>query len=122
MINRLLNNFCGFQSKKNIYKIIGRIISGRRNTGTVGARKDMLDCLLTAQSEDGTPKYSESFIADQVNVMLVAGVGTSATQLSFLLKYLVENPDVVLLLKVPKFSTLACLASQTTVVDQALQS
>lgn len=71
--------------------ILGRIISERINSGE--DRDDLLDMLLRARYEDGTPMSREELI-DEVMVLFTAGHETTANALGFTLFLLAKHPTL----------------------------
>ncbi|OZJ04584.1 hypothetical protein BZG36_02771 [Bifiguratus adelaidae] len=83
------------QSLALMHGIIEQVIAERKAAGPRGAgqERDLLDYMLTAQSEEGD-KLSDELIRDQVNTFLIAGHDTSANTLSFVLYELSRHPEI----------------------------
>lgn len=71
-------------------KILDSIIQERIDSGT--EKDDLLDMLLKARYEDGTP-MSRAQLIDEVLILFTAGHETTANALSFTLFLLAKNPD-----------------------------
>lgn len=67
------------------------IIEERRNSGQ--EKDDLLDMLLQARYEDGSPMSDEQLI-DEVLILFTAGHETTANALSFTLFHLAKHPDI----------------------------
>ena len=70
--------------------ILNGIIQERIDSGT--EKDDLLDMLLKARYEDGTP-MSRGQLIDEVLILFTAGHETTANVLSFTLYLLAQNPD-----------------------------
>jgi cytochrome P450 len=81
---------------------VGRVVAGRRaaarpgapadpGPGSAAAGGDLLDVLLTARAQDGSP-LTDDDIADEVATFLLAGHETSANTLSWSLALLSAHP------------------------------
>jgi cytochrome P450 len=71
---------------------VGRIIAARRDGGRPGSPGDLLDVLLTARAADGSP-LTDTEIADEVAIFMLAGHETSANTLSWSLALLSAYPS-----------------------------
>jgi len=72
--------------------IINTIIEQRRQSKET--HDDLLDMLLHAQYEDGTTMTNEQLI-DEILILFVAGHETTANALTFTLKLLAQNKDIL---------------------------
>lgn len=74
----------------------GLLVAQIRERRTAGEedRDDILQMLLAARHDDGTPMGDEE-ITDELMTLLVAGHETTASSLSFACNDLVRNPDVL---------------------------
>ncbi len=70
--------------------ILNGIIQERIDSGT--EKDDLLDMLLKARYEDGTP-MSRGQLIDEVLILFTAGHETTANALSFIFFLLAQNPD-----------------------------
>ena len=70
--------------------ILGRLIDARQ--AATGPRYDLLDMLLAARYEDGTPMSREQLI-DELLILFTAGHETTANALSFALFLLASHPE-----------------------------
>jgi cytochrome P450 len=71
--------------------LVRRLIAERRDPSAAAGRGDLLDILITARTEDGTPLTDEE-IAAEVATFLLAGHETSASALSWTLALLSAFP------------------------------
>jgi len=76
---------------KEAQALLGAIINERRDSGE--EKDDLLDMLLQAQYEDGTPMLQQQLI-DEVMILFAAGHETTANALSFTLFLLAKNPKI----------------------------
>ena len=72
-------------------KLLLEIIEERRTAGH--EKDDLLDMLLKARYEDGSPMYDEQLI-DEVLILFTAGHETTANALSFTLFLLASHPEI----------------------------
>ncbi|MDP5230623.1 MAG: cytochrome P450 [Cellulophaga sp.] len=72
-------------------EILSTLINTRRNSNL--EKDDLLDMLLQARYEDGTPMPQKQLI-DEVLILFTAGHETTANVLSFLLYLLAKHPEV----------------------------
>tara|TARA_R110002051_G_scaffold159536_2_gene230937 strand:- start:60148 stop:61476 length:1329 start_codon:yes stop_codon:yes gene_type:complete len=72
-------------------QLLGTLINNRRDSST--EKDDLLDMLLQARYEDGTPMPQKQLI-DEVLILFTAGHETTANVLSFLLYLLAKHPIV----------------------------
>ncbi|MGY8915975.1 MAG: cytochrome P450, partial [Flavobacteriales bacterium] len=72
-------------------KLLLEIIEERRNSGQ--EKDDLLDMLLKARYEDGSPMPDEQLI-DEVLILFTAGHETTANALSFTLYLLARHPEI----------------------------
>ena len=63
----------------------------------------MLGAILSNNEEEGKMKLSESQIADNIIGVIFAAHDTTASALTWLLKYLHDNPHLLEAVKVRKF-------------------
>ena len=77
---------------KESRSIINTIIDQRRESDD--EHDDLLDMLLSAKYEDGTTMTNEQLI-DEILILFVAGHETTANALTFTLKLLAQNKDVL---------------------------
>jgi len=71
-------------------QILGTLINNRRDA--ILEKDDLLDMLLQARYEDGTPMPQKQLI-DEVLILFTAGHETTANVLSFLLYLLAKHPE-----------------------------
>ena len=72
-------------------KLLLEIIEERRNSGQ--EKDDLLDMLLKARYEDGSP-MSDAQLIDEVLILFTAGHETTANALSFTLFLLASHPEI----------------------------
>ncbi|KAL5558000.1 hypothetical protein UlMin_034211 [Ulmus minor] len=81
----------GLQARKRILSIIEKEISERRR-GLGAYREDFLDILL---NQDDKASLSDSEIKDNILTMIIAGQDTTASAITWMVKFLDENQDVL---------------------------
>jgi len=79
------------QNSEESRRLINGIIEERLETG--GEKDDLLDMLLNARYEDGTPMSRKQLI-DEVLILFTAGHETTANALSFCLFLLAKHPEI----------------------------
>lgn len=67
----------------------------------VGEEKDLLSCLLSSKDENGGI-LSEEEIADNIIGVLFAAQDTTASAMTWILKYLNDHPKLLEAVKVPR--------------------
>lgn len=77
---------------KESQDIINSVIEKRRKS--VDEHDDLLDMLLKAQYEDGSTMTNKQLI-DEILILFVAGHETTANSLTFTLKLLAQNKDIL---------------------------
>lgn len=92
-----------FQARRRIIKILEKAIRERR--GSEAPCGDFLQRLLTEEEEDGDGRgvLSDAEIGDNILTMLIAGQDTTASAITWMVKFLDENPDVLQNLKVDSY-------------------
>ncbi|KAM5562360.1 abscisic acid 8'-hydroxylase 3 [Rosa sericea] len=88
----------GIQARDRMYAMLDSIISKRRNGE--GFQQDFLESLImkhskVAGSEDDKDKLTDKQLKDNVLTLLVAGHDTTTAALTWLIKFLGENPAVL---------------------------
>jgi cytochrome P450 len=78
--------------RAEVDKLIHRLVHARRSNGA-GERGDLLDLLLTAANQDGSP-MSEQQIRDNLMSMILAGHETTTGELAWAFQLLAHNPRV----------------------------
>lgn len=88
-----------------MYAMLDSVISRRRDDGEV--RNDFLQTLLRKHAKDGADddgsnadKLTDSQLKDNILTLLVAGHDTTTAGLTWLIKFLGENPEVLQKLRV----------------------
>ncbi|KAF8022796.1 hypothetical protein BT93_F0339 [Corymbia citriodora subsp. variegata] len=86
----------GIEARERIMSALGTLISQRRLAGT--SHEDCLDHLLS--NDDGTeckkgPKLTDGEIKDNILTMIIAGHDTTASAITWMVKYLGENKTVL---------------------------
>lgn len=92
-----------FQARDRMYAMLDSAISKRRNGE--GFQQDFLESLIMkhsklAGSEDNKDKLTDKQLKDNVLTLLVAGHDTTTAALTWLIKFLGENPVVLEQLRV----------------------
>lgn len=93
-----------------MYAMLDSVIARRRDGGEV--RNDFLQTLLKKHAKDGsvsdTDKLTDSQLKDNILTLLVAGHDTTTAGLTWLIKFLGENPEVLEKLRVSLSEFIAC--------------
>ncbi|MQL93491.1 hypothetical protein Taro_026140 [Colocasia esculenta] len=84
-------------ARKRLSEILSRIMKERREKGS--EEKDLLGCFISATDEKGE-HLSDDQIADNVIGVLFAAQDTTASVLTWVLKYLHDNPKLLEVVKV----------------------
>ncbi|KAJ4745248.1 Abscisic acid 8'-hydroxylase 2 [Rhynchospora pubera] len=84
------------QARKRLSCILSEIMEQRRKKGESGS--DLLGCMIDSKDEDGC-KLSDEQIADNVIGVLFAAQDTTASVLTWIIKYLHDYPKVHKLVK-----------------------
>lgn len=82
-------------ARTNLVKDLGQLIEQRTNemrNGNHSVGKDMLSMLLSAEDENGD-SLTPAEIHDLILFLLFAGHGTNTSALTFVVKFLAENPS-----------------------------
>ncbi|XP_051149781.1 abscisic acid 8'-hydroxylase CYP707A1-like [Andrographis paniculata] len=85
------------KARKRLSEILRHIARERRNNNYNTAEKNLLDCLLTSGNGGGgggADFLSEDQVADNVIGVLFAAQDTTASSMTWILKYLHDNPKV----------------------------
>ncbi|XP_058227930.1 cytochrome P450 85A1-like isoform X2 [Rhododendron vialii] len=85
------NYHCGFQARKNIVKMLTRLVDERRASGEI--QHDMLGVLMNG--EENRWKLSDEEIIDQMITILYSGYETVSTTSMMAVKYLQDHPNVL---------------------------
>ncbi|EXC19909.1 Abscisic acid 8'-hydroxylase 3 [Morus notabilis] len=89
----------GIKARDRMYAMLDSIISRRRNGE--GFQQDFLESLimkhskLAAGKEDNEDKLTDAQLKDNILTLLVAGHDTTTAALTWLIKFLGENPSVL---------------------------
>ncbi|KAG5535208.1 hypothetical protein RHGRI_023107 [Rhododendron griersonianum] len=81
----------GFQARKNIVKMLTRLVDERRASGEI--QHDMLGVLMNG--EENRWKLSDEEIIDQMITILYSGYETVSTTSMMAVKYLQDHPNVL---------------------------
>ncbi|KAM3304645.1 abscisic acid 8'-hydroxylase 4 [Capsicum chacoense] len=81
----------GLQARKRIMKLLDKIIEARRKSKE--KYDDFLDHLLI--SDDQITQLTDEQIKDNILTMIIAGQDTTATAITWMIKYLDENPKAL---------------------------
>ncbi|XP_077213101.1 abscisic acid 8'-hydroxylase 4-like [Tasmannia lanceolata] len=79
-------------ARKRLSKILSEIVCERRETSTV--EKDLLDCLMNSKGEKGD-LLTDDQIADNIIGVLFAAQDTTASVLTWIIKYLHDDPKLL---------------------------
>lgn len=99
-----------YQARDRMYAMLDSVISKRRSGG--GFQKDFLESLIMKHSkaagdEDDKDKLTDKQLKDNILTLLVAGHDTTTAALTWLIKFLGENPSVLEQLRVMYLATKA---------------
>ncbi|PQM40308.1 abscisic acid 8-hydroxylase 3 [Prunus yedoensis var. nudiflora] len=88
----------GIQARDRMYAMLDSIISKRRSGG--GFQQDFLESLIMKHSkaagdEDDKDKLTDKQLKDNILTLLVAGHDTTTAALTWVIKFLGENPSVL---------------------------
>lgn len=88
----------GIKARDRIYAMFDSIISNRRSGKSV--HQDFLESLIQKHTEndsgeDQDDKLTDKQLKDNILTLLVAGHDTTTAALTWLIKFLAENPDVL---------------------------
>ncbi|KAL2346309.1 hypothetical protein Fmac_000309 [Flemingia macrophylla] len=84
----------GLQARKRIMDILEKDI-GERRSGIASQRVDFLQQILDNKvNEDGFPRLTDREIKDNILTMIFAGQDTIANAMTWMIKYVDENPQV----------------------------
>lgn len=91
------------QARDRMYAMFDSIISNRRSGKSV--HQDFLESLIQKHTkndsgEDQNDKLTDKQLKDNILTLLVAGHDTTTAALTWLIKFLAENPDVLERLRV----------------------
>lgn len=101
--------FCkGLQARKRIMKMLQKIISDRRRGLTECDREDFLNHLLSRNGKSCSDE-DENFLTDEqlkdnILTMIIAGQDTTASAITWMVKYLDDNTEVLNLLREEQLS------------------
>ncbi|XP_062164443.1 abscisic acid 8'-hydroxylase 3 [Alnus glutinosa] len=87
----------GLQARKRIINILEKSISGRRR-GTEADHEDFLQQMLMEDdkaSSDEAPRLTDAEIKDNILTMIIAGQDTTASAITWMVKFLDENQEVL---------------------------
>ncbi|XP_059460971.1 abscisic acid 8'-hydroxylase 2 isoform X2 [Corylus avellana] len=97
----------GLQARKRIINLLEKAISGRRRSGTEAYHEDFLQHMLMEDdtaSSDEAPRLTDAEIKDNILTMIIAGQDTTASAITWMVKFLDENQEVLETLRVVKES------------------
>ncbi|XP_023537703.1 abscisic acid 8'-hydroxylase 2 isoform X2 [Cucurbita pepo subsp. pepo] len=94
----------GLKARRRIIKILEKTIWERRRSEAW--HDDFLQRLLTEEGDDSRGALSDVEIEDNILTMLIAGQDTTASAITWMVKFLDENPDVLQNLKDEQFEIL----------------
>ncbi|OIT34445.1 PREDICTED: abscisic acid 8'-hydroxylase 2 [Nicotiana attenuata] len=83
----------GLQARKRIMRLLDKIIEKRRKSKE--KFDDLLAHLLSKDSGEEAIQLSNQQIKDNILTMIIAGQDTTASAITWMIKYLDENPDTL---------------------------
>lgn len=91
----------GLKARNRMYAMLDSVIARRRiRDGGGEAPSDFLQTLLRKHAGDEADKLTDAQLKDNILTLLVAGHDTTTAGLTWLVKFLGENPDVLAKLRV----------------------
>ncbi|CAN6167200.1 unnamed protein product [Urochloa humidicola] len=81
------------QARRRLHGVLSDIMRERRERGEPGS--DLLGCLMQSRGDDGAPLLSDEQIADNIIGVLFAAQDTTASVLTWIVKYLHDNPKLL---------------------------
>ncbi|XP_044509892.1 abscisic acid 8'-hydroxylase CYP707A1-like [Mangifera indica] len=81
------------QARKRLSGILSDIIRERKENGLL--EKDLLGCLLNSKDEKGEEALTDDKIADNIIGVLFAAQDTTASAMTWIVKYLHDNPKLL---------------------------
>ncbi|KAK2657010.1 hypothetical protein Ddye_010062 [Dipteronia dyeriana] len=103
----------GLQARKRIMKTLEKIITLRRS-GLDSCNEDFLQYLVTEDNEDSaneTLRLTDTEIQDNILTMIIAGQDTTASAITWMIKYLSENQEVLDAVKIEQLKLAEKLTS-----------
>ncbi|KAK4740483.1 hypothetical protein SAY87_032415 [Trapa incisa] len=91
----------GLQARKNIVRMLRKLIEERRVSMETQDHKDMLSCLMS--SGEYRQKLTDDEVIDQIITILYSGYETISTTSMMAVKYLHDNPKVLQQLRAEHF-------------------
>ena len=91
----------GLKARNRMYAMLDSVIARRRRDGGE-APSDFLQTLLRKHAGDEADKLTDAQLKDNILTLLVAGHDTTTAGLTWLVKFLGENPDVLEKLRVSR--------------------
>lgn len=87
----------GLKARNRMYAMLDSVIARRRSRreGEAAAPSDFLQTLLRKHAGDEADKLTDAQLKDNILTLLVAGHDTTTAGLTWLVKFLGENPDVL---------------------------
>lgn len=87
----------GLKARNRMYAMLDSVIARRRSgsEGEAAAPSDFLQTLLRKHAGDEADKLTDAQLKDNILTLLVAGHDTTTAGLTWLVKFLGENPDVL---------------------------
>ncbi|EER99010.1 abscisic acid 8'-hydroxylase 3 isoform X3 [Sorghum bicolor] len=81
------------QARRRLQGVLSDIMRERRERGEPGT--DLLGCLMQSQGDDGAPLLSDEQVADNIIGVLFAAQDTTASVLTWIVKYLHDHPKLL---------------------------
>ncbi|KAM0908822.1 hypothetical protein ACQ4PT_015205 [Festuca glaucescens] len=95
------------QARRRLREILGEIVADRRARGDQGSGSDILGGLMRARDGAAAAALTDDQVADNVIGVLFAAQDTTASVLTWILKYLRDHPKLLDAVKVPRLATTA---------------
>ncbi|RLN33739.1 abscisic acid 8' [Panicum miliaceum] len=81
------------QARRRLHGVLSDIMRERRERGEPGS--DLLGCLMQSRGDDGAPLLTDEQVADNIIGVLFAAQDTTASVLTWIVKYLRDHPKLL---------------------------
>ncbi|XAR61733.1 (+)-abscisic acid 8'-hydroxylase [Bertholletia excelsa] len=92
----------GLKARERIMGALEKIIDERRRG--IGAHEDFLQHLVMEHDQNEAPSLTDAQIKDNILTMIIAGQDTTSSSITWMVKYLHENQEVLHTLKVEQLA------------------
>jgi (+)-abscisic acid 8'-hydroxylase len=81
------------QARRRLHGVLSDIMRERRERGELGS--DLLGCLMQSRGDDGAALLTDEQVADNIIGVLFAAQDTTASVLTWIVKYLRDHPKLL---------------------------